>query len=156
MVNDNLFFCKDDYSTKLFLIKENDFKELNHYDFSLDLDESSAIDLSEDFLALNSYNIIYLLYKKNNYSYAKTILLDFPSFIHKINDYIVSIFIKGEQMKLINYDISLKGIKWKPRKTKIVINEKIYYYNQINKNYILFIGKTKCYFYEIQLNQKNN
>ena len=157
-MKENLFFCREDSCTKLFLIEEDYCNKLKDYKFSMDLDKSSAIDLNEDFLALNSYNKIYLFNKKNNYSFAKTINLDIDykssTIIYRINNHIVSMFIEGESIQLINYDISLNGIKWIPRKTKTVINKRIYYVKQINKNHILFMGKKKCYFGEIQLNQK--
>ena len=91
----------------------------------------------------------------------KTIYLDnidsnFSGILYKINDYTVSLFIKGEQMKIINYDISLKGLIWKRRETKTLINAKISYAGWLNKNLILFMGEKKSYFVDIQLNKKNN
>ena len=149
-----------DQSIKLVLIEGDKCKELVSYEISINNYKNSVIDLNEDYIALNSRDKIFLFDKKNNYSLSRTIYLDIdsntPTNIYKINNFCVSLFIKGEQMKIISYDISMKGIKWEQRKTKRVIDGKISYFKQFNKNNILFIGEQKCYLVEIQLNQKDN
>ena len=159
-VDDNLFFLIKDQYIKLVLIKGDKCKELVSYEISINNYKNSVIDLNEDYIALNSRDKIFLFDKKNNYSLSKTIYLDIdsntPTNIYKINNFCVSLFIKGEQMNIINYDISMKGIKWEQRKTKRVIDGKISYFNQLNKNNIIFIGEKKCYLVEMQLNQKDN
>ena len=160
LIKDNLFFCIVSDYTKLYLIDKDKCKELQKYEIYIYNKENSAIDLNEDFIVLNTLNKLYLFNKKSNYFWAKTINLDYesdpPTSIFKINNKIVSLFIRGEQMKLINYEISIKGLKWKQINTKTIVNDKISYYKQFNENDILFLGEKKCYFIEFKLNKKDN
>jgi len=59
-------------------------------------------------------------------------------------------------MEYINYKILLKGLRWEEVKTKIILNDKISFYNKFDKNHILFIGEKKCYLVEIILNKNIN
>lgn len=163
LVEDNLLFGIKDNSTSLYLINDKECKKLKEYEINIENKDNSAIDISEDFIALNALNKIYLFNKKNNYNLSKTINLEFKSkpittSIFKINNKvpIVSLFIRENQMKYVNYNILLKGLIWKEVKTKIILNDKILFYNKFDKNHILFMGEKKCFLVEIILNQNNN
>jgi hypothetical protein len=164
LVEDNLFFGIKDNSASLYLINDKDCQKLKEYNISINNKDNSAIDLSEDFIALITLNKIFLFDKKNNYFLSKTINLEFKSTalttsVFKINNMIsfVSLFIREEQMKFINYNILLKGLKWKEVKNKtIILNDNISFLKKFYKNHIIFIGKQKCYLVEIILNKNNN
>jgi hypothetical protein len=164
LVEDNLFFGIKDNSSSLYLINDKDCQKLKEYNISINNKDNSAIDLSEDFIALITLNKIFLFNKKNNYFLSKTINLEFKSTplttsVFKINNMIpiVSLFIREEQMKLINYKILLKGLKWKEVKTQeFNLNDTISCLKKFNKNHILFIGKQKCYLFDIILDKNNN
>jgi hypothetical protein len=164
LVEDNLFFGIKDDSTSLYLINDKDCQKLKEYNICINNKDNSAIDLSEDFIALITLNKIFLFDKKNNYFLSKTINLEFKSTplttsVFKINNMIpiVSLFIREEQMKLINYKILLKGLKWKEVKTKtFILNDTISSLKKLNKNHILFIGKQKFFLFEIILDKNNN
>ena len=163
LINDNLLIGIKNNYIKFFLLKEDNCELLNEYEISINDKDNSAISLNEDFLALYAFKLsrIYLFNKKN-YFLSKTINLDFQSepsiSIFKINNIvsIVSLFIREDQMKLVNYDISFNGLKWKEIKTKTILNDKVTFYNQFDRNHILFMGKQKCYLVKIQINKNNN
>jgi len=163
LVNDNLLFGIKDNSTNLYLIDDKDCQKLKEYEIYINNEDSSAIDLNEDFIALIALNKVYLFNKKNNYFWSKTINLEFKSnssktSIFKINIKvpIVFLFIREEQMTFINYNILSKGLTWKELKTKIILNDKILFYKKFDKNHIIFMGKKKCYLVETILNKNNN
>ena len=163
LVEDNLLFGIKDNSISLYLINDKEFKKLKEYEIYISNKDNSAIDLNEDFVALNALNKIYLFNKKNNYILSKTINLEFVSkpstiTVFKINNMIpmVSFFIREEQMKFINYNILLKGLIWKEVKAKKILNDKISVFNKFDKNHILFMGKQKTYLVKLILNKNNN
>ena len=62
IANDNMFFCFEDYYTiKLMLIEKDECKQLETYKIFINVDKSSAFDLNEDFLVLNSLDKIFLI-----------------------------------------------------------------------------------------------
>ena len=110
LAQDNLLFGIKDNSTSLYLIDDKECQKLKEYEIYINNQDSSAIDLNEDFIALNVLNKLYLFNKKNNYFWSKTINLEFKSepsttSILKINNKvpIASLFIREKQMTLINY-----------------------------------------------------
>ena len=133
LVLDNFLFAIKDNYIKFYLLNEENCKLLKGYEIPINNKNNSAIDLNEDFIALNAFklNKLYLFNKKNNYSLSKTINLEFKSepsiSIFKINNNasIISLFIGEEKMKFVNYDISLNELKWKEINIKAILNDKI-------------------------------
>ena len=65
LVKDNLLFGIKDNSTSLYLINDKECQKLKEYEIYINNKDNSAIDLNEDFIALNALNKIYLFNKKN-------------------------------------------------------------------------------------------
>jgi len=74
LFEDNLLFGIKDNSTSLYLINDKECQKLKEYEIYINNKDNSAIDLNEDFIALNALNKIYLFNKKNIIIYQKQLI----------------------------------------------------------------------------------
>ena len=161
LVNDNLFFGIKNYYIKLYLIEKNDCNEINKFEISGVKENDSVINLNEDYLTLNTSNKIFIFDKKNNYNLSKTINLndEYGSSINiiNLNNIMISLCLKEKKMKIINYNISLMGLKWREISNSNIDfdNEVIKVCEKLGENHLFIIGENYCYIVEMLIMHNN-
>ena len=155
LVNDNLFFGIENYYIKLYLIEKNNCNEINKFEISGVKENDSIINLNENYLTLNTSNKIFIFDKKNNYNLSKTINLndEYGSSIKiiNLNNIMISLCIKKKKMKIVNYNISLMGLKWREISNSNIDfdNEVIKACEKLGENHLFIIGEN--YFYIVEM-----
>ena len=155
LANDNLFFGIEDNYIKLYLIEKNDCNEINKFEISGVKENDSVINLNEDYLTLNTPNKIFIFDKKNNYNLSKTINLndEYGSSINiiNLNNIMISLCLKEKKMKIVNYNISLMGLKWREISNSNIDfdNEVIKVCEKLGENHLFIIGEN--YFYIVEM-----
>ena len=161
LVNDNLFFGIKNYYIKLYLIEKNVCYEINKFEISGVKENDSVINLNEDYLTLNTSNKIFIFDKKNNYNLSKTINLndEYGSSINiiNLNNIMISLCLKEKKMKIVNYNISLMGLKWREISNSNIDfdNEVIKVCEKLGENHLFIIGENYCYIVEMLIIHNN-
>ena len=106
----------------MLLIYGNKSKLVNELEINMDPSHSSIIELNNNYYCFNDQYRILIL-NKSNLFLAKEINIENNILgLLKISDKIISIFSsKYGSIKLINYDISLDGIKWNEKERKDIL-----------------------------------
>jgi len=161
LANDDLFFGIENNYIKLYQIEKNNCNEINKFEISGVKENDSVINLSEDYLALNTPNKIFIFDKKNNYNLSKTINLndEYGSSINiiNLNNIMISLCLKEKKMKIINYNISLMGLKWREISNSNIDfdNEVIKVCEKLGENHLFIIGENYCYIVEMLIIDNN-
>ena len=116
------YYYNDDYS----LLEEYKLNKTSLYD-----DQISIIDLNNlkcEFYAFIVADLIYLV-NKNKFTIAKTIKFNYQDFdridVLKINNNRIDFIAFGKNIYLINYEISMGGIKWQKKSNLKIMNENL-------------------------------